>query len=107
MITASDEGFDQALLRQAFGCFPSGVTAFCGLIDGRPEGIAASSFTAWLRIRAPVAPKGWPSATLPPFGFIRSRGNVPKVFSTPAFSRTKFLSCNPLMWQSTWAENAS
>jgi flavin reductase (DIM6/NTAB) family NADH-FMN oxidoreductase RutF len=46
MITASDEDFDQALLRQAFGCFPSGVTAFCGLIDGRPEGIAASSFTS-------------------------------------------------------------
>jgi flavin reductase (DIM6/NTAB) family NADH-FMN oxidoreductase RutF len=46
MITAADEGFDQALLRQAFGCFPSGVTAFCGMIDGKPEGIAASSFTS-------------------------------------------------------------
>ena len=46
MITASDDGFDQALLRQAFGCFPSGVTAFCGMIDGRPEGMAASSFTS-------------------------------------------------------------
>lgn len=46
MITAADPGFDQALLRQAFGCFPSGVTAFCGMIDGRPEGMAASSFTS-------------------------------------------------------------
>lgn len=44
---ASEEGrFDQALLRQAFGCFPSGVTAFCGVIDGVAEGMAASSFTS-------------------------------------------------------------
>jgi hypothetical protein len=28
--------------------------------------------------------------TLPLFGFIRSRGKLPKVCSTPAFSRTKF-----------------
>ncbi len=46
MISAADRGFDQALLRQAFGCFPSGVTAFCGMIDGKPEGMAASSFTS-------------------------------------------------------------
>jgi len=39
-----DDQFDQALLRQAFGCFPSGVTAFCGLLDGVAEGMAASSF---------------------------------------------------------------
>jgi flavin reductase (DIM6/NTAB) family NADH-FMN oxidoreductase RutF len=45
MIIASGEGFTQALLRRAFGCFPSGVTAFCGMIDGTPEGMAASSFT--------------------------------------------------------------
>ena len=45
MITAVDDQFDQALLRQAFGCFPSGVTAFCGMVAGSPEGIAASSFT--------------------------------------------------------------
>lgn len=46
MITAVDDQFDQALLRQAFGCFPSGVTAFCGLLDGVAEGMAASSFTS-------------------------------------------------------------
>nr|WP_241266399.1 flavin reductase family protein [Streptomyces scabichelini] len=34
------------MLRQAFGCFPSGVTAFCGMVDGAPEGMAASSFTS-------------------------------------------------------------
>jgi flavin reductase (DIM6/NTAB) family NADH-FMN oxidoreductase RutF len=46
MITAVDDQFDQALLRQAFSCFPSGVTAFCGLLDGVAEGMAASSFTS-------------------------------------------------------------
>jgi hypothetical protein len=46
MISAVDDHFDQALLRQAFGCFPSGVTAFCGLLDGAAEGMAASSFTS-------------------------------------------------------------
>ncbi|WP_179470715.1 flavin reductase family protein [Mycolicibacterium vinylchloridicum] len=46
MIGATDDRFDQTLLRQAFGCFPSGVTAFCGLVDGVPEGMAASSFTS-------------------------------------------------------------
>jgi flavin reductase (DIM6/NTAB) family NADH-FMN oxidoreductase RutF len=40
------QDFDQAMLRRAFGCFPSGVAAFCGLVDGRPDGMAASSFTS-------------------------------------------------------------
>ncbi|MFE9445771.1 flavin reductase family protein [Streptomyces sp. NPDC006602] len=46
MIRASDIRFDDGLLRQAFGCFPSGVTAFCAMVDGVPEGMAASSFTS-------------------------------------------------------------
>ncbi|MFB6552746.1 MULTISPECIES: flavin reductase family protein [unclassified Streptomyces] len=33
-------------LRQAFGCFPSGVTALCAYRDGEPVGLAASSFTS-------------------------------------------------------------
>ncbi|MBU3063177.1 flavin reductase family protein [Nocardia sp. NEAU-G5] len=36
---------DPALLRQAFGCFPSGVTAVCALESGSPVGMAASTFT--------------------------------------------------------------
>lgn len=36
---------DGADLRRAFGCFPSGVTAVCAVIDGIPVGMAASSFT--------------------------------------------------------------
>lgn len=34
---------DGALLRRAFGCFPSGVAAACAMVDGEPEGIAVSS----------------------------------------------------------------
>src|ERR1700676_3719190 len=37
---------DSTQLRRAFGCFPSGVTAICALVDGRPVGMAASSFTS-------------------------------------------------------------
>jgi len=32
-------------LRRVFGCFPSGVTAICAELDGRPVGMAASAFT--------------------------------------------------------------
>jgi flavin reductase (DIM6/NTAB) family NADH-FMN oxidoreductase RutF len=38
--------FDSRTLRNAFGCFPSGVTAICAMIDGGPEGMAASSFVS-------------------------------------------------------------
>jgi flavin reductase (DIM6/NTAB) family NADH-FMN oxidoreductase RutF len=37
---------DSTQLRRAFGCFPSGVTAICALVDGLPVGMAASSFTS-------------------------------------------------------------
>ncbi|GAA1854147.1 flavin reductase family protein [Pseudonocardia ailaonensis] len=37
---------DSHALRQAYGTFPSGVTAVCALRDGVPVGIAASSFVS-------------------------------------------------------------
>jgi flavin reductase (DIM6/NTAB) family NADH-FMN oxidoreductase RutF len=37
---------DSRTLRDAFGCFPTGVTAICAMIDGKPAGMAASSFTS-------------------------------------------------------------
>jgi len=40
------EELDAQGLRAAFGSFPSGVTAFCGMVDGMPQGMAASSFTS-------------------------------------------------------------
>lgn len=38
-------GLDSKRLRQAFGSYPSGVTAVCALADGEPAGMAVSSFT--------------------------------------------------------------
>jgi len=38
--------FDHHTLRRAFAAFPSGVTAVCGVVDGVPVGMAASSFTS-------------------------------------------------------------
>jgi flavin reductase (DIM6/NTAB) family NADH-FMN oxidoreductase RutF len=35
---------DPLELRRVFGCFPSGVTAVCALVDGEPVGMAASTF---------------------------------------------------------------
>ena len=40
---ATDIGasFDSRTLRNAFGCFPSGVTAICAMIEGEPVGMAS------------------------------------------------------------------
>jgi flavin reductase (DIM6/NTAB) family NADH-FMN oxidoreductase RutF len=35
---------DPRELRRVFGCFPSGVTAVCAMVDGVPVGMAASTF---------------------------------------------------------------
>jgi len=35
-----------AELRRVFGAFPTGVTAVAAFVDGRPTGLAASSFTS-------------------------------------------------------------
>lgn len=37
---------DAAYLRSAFGAVPYGVTAVGAIVDGRPVGLAVSSFTA-------------------------------------------------------------
>jgi flavin reductase (DIM6/NTAB) family NADH-FMN oxidoreductase RutF len=36
---------DPVVLRRAFSCFPSGVTALCALVSGEPRCIIASTFT--------------------------------------------------------------
>ena len=46
MIEIESVPADHSALRRAFGCFPSGVTAVCALVDGVPVGMAASSFTS-------------------------------------------------------------
>jgi len=37
---------DSVRLRQAFGCFPTGVTAVCAMANGVPAGLAANSFVS-------------------------------------------------------------
>lgn len=44
LLSVSD--LDARGLRQVFGCFPSGVTAVCALVEGEQVGLAASSFTS-------------------------------------------------------------
>ncbi|WP_427918794.1 flavin reductase family protein [Streptomyces sp. cg40] len=42
----SATSLDEKTLREAFGCFPSGVIAICGMEGGDPVGMAVSSFTS-------------------------------------------------------------
>jgi flavin reductase (DIM6/NTAB) family NADH-FMN oxidoreductase RutF len=46
MIHADMGRLDVQLLREAYGAFPSGVTALCAMVDGSPVGMTASSFTS-------------------------------------------------------------
>jgi flavin reductase (DIM6/NTAB) family NADH-FMN oxidoreductase RutF len=41
-------------LRSAFGRFPSGIAALCTVIDGKPQGIVASSFTVGVSLEPPL-----------------------------------------------------
>ena len=42
----TNQDLDPRRLRDAFGTFPSGVVAVAAEVDGRPVGLAASSFTS-------------------------------------------------------------
>lgn len=46
MIEIEPVSAEPGLLRRAFGCFPSGVTAVCAMVGDEPVGMAASSFTS-------------------------------------------------------------
>lgn len=46
MIRFESPATHPGMLRRAFGCFPSGVTAVCAMVGDEPVGIAASSFTS-------------------------------------------------------------
>ncbi|MGY1746505.1 flavin reductase family protein [Blastococcus sp. SYSU D00695] len=46
-VTDLHDRTDAGELRRVFGCFPSGIAAICSLdADGRPNGMAVSSFTS-------------------------------------------------------------
>lgn len=40
------ETYEKTTLREAFALFPSGVVALCAEVDGKPVGMAASSFVS-------------------------------------------------------------
>jgi len=42
----SGDADDAVLLRKAFACFPTGVVAVCAMSEGKPIGMAASSFVS-------------------------------------------------------------
>ena len=43
-----------AALRRAFSRFPSGIAALCAVIDGKPQGLVASSFTVGVSMEPPL-----------------------------------------------------
>lgn len=66
MILATNQDLDPRRLRDAFGTFPSGVVALAAEVDGRPVGLAASSFTSvsldppLVSVNLAVTSKTWP-----------------------------------------------
>lgn len=69
---ATNQDLDPARLREAFGFFPSGVVAVAAEIDGRPVGLAASSFTSvsldppLVSVNLAAASKTWPELRTAP-----------------------------------------
>jgi flavin reductase (DIM6/NTAB) family NADH-FMN oxidoreductase RutF len=66
------EPLEPLLLRRVFGNFPTGVTALAALRDGRPQGIAVSSFTsvslepAMVLVCVAHSSRTWPSLSQAP-----------------------------------------
>jgi flavin reductase (DIM6/NTAB) family NADH-FMN oxidoreductase RutF len=62
----TNQDLDPDRLRQAFGIFPSGVVAVAAEVDGRPVGLAASSFASvsldppLVSINLATTSKTWP-----------------------------------------------
>lgn len=62
----TNQDLDAVRLRRAFGVFPSGVVAVAAVVDGRPVGLAASSFRSesldppLVSISLASASKTWP-----------------------------------------------
>ncbi len=66
VVFPTNQDLDPARLRRAFGVFPTGVVAVAAEVDGRPVGLAASSFTSvsleppLVSINLAAASKTWP-----------------------------------------------
>src|SRR6266550_6427987 len=76
-------------------------------ISPRPEPRSASCFASPATMRAPVAPNGWPTATLPPFGFILPRLIAPKGCARLSRVRQYCSDSQAFSVQSTCAAKAS
>src|SRR5216683_1235258 len=72
-----------------------------------PSPRADISRRAWCTSRAPVAPKGCPSAMDPPFGLIFSAGGSPIGSAPPRCSSANFFDPQACRLERTWAEKAS
>lgn len=65
-VLATNQDLDPAALREAFGVFPTGVVALAAEVDGRPVGLAASSFTSvsldppLVSVSVATSSKTWP-----------------------------------------------
>jgi flavin reductase (DIM6/NTAB) family NADH-FMN oxidoreductase RutF len=60
----TNQDLDPRRLRDAFGIFPSGVVAVAASLDGRPVGLAASSFTS-VSLEPPLVSISWPARRRP------------------------------------------
>ncbi|MEV0066284.1 MULTISPECIES: flavin reductase family protein [unclassified Amycolatopsis] len=92
-----EPALDPALLRAAFGAFPTGVVAIAASIDGRPVGLAASSFTS-VSLEPPLvsfsvatASRTWPALRRAPHLGVSvlagHHGTVARQLAGPADSR--------------------
>ena len=76
-------------------------------ISARPLPFSLSSLAAVATMRAPVAAKGWPTASELPTTLSFSRSMLPSGASRPSFSLQKVGSSQAFRVHSTWAAKAS
>jgi flavin reductase (DIM6/NTAB) family NADH-FMN oxidoreductase RutF len=69
------DDLDPGVLRTVFGQYPSGVAALCGLVDGAPEGIVASTFTVGVSLDPPLVLFAAQNSSLT-WPLLRCRGRI-------------------------------
>ena len=69
------DDLEPSVLRTVFGQYPSGVAALCGLVDGAPEGIVASTFTVGVSLDPPLVMFAAQNSSLT-WPLLRRRGRI-------------------------------
>ncbi|MGX9899904.1 flavin reductase [Arthrobacter sp. SA17] len=69
------DDLDPSVLRTVFGQYPSGVAALCGVVDGSPEGIVASTFTVGVSLDPPLVLFAAQNSSLT-WPLLRRRGRI-------------------------------